>query len=247
MVMLVPELTFLTGLSSLQKSSWTVKEVMWEMVQSPRQHYTRLTGLLRRIRDTPEASQELERWGLHLDMDIHRTQGHILPAERINLRYRSFFPDEELSWHREATKEVPISVIPINSWLLVYPKRLQQLAKDLVAAVRSTCGAMGMKVGLPMMQELWDDRIESYVKSIRSGLGSQEKVQLLLCIIPRNRDDLYGAIKKLCCVQAPVPSQVINAQSLMGHPGKIRSVVQKVLLQINCKLGGQLWGVDIPL
>ncbi|NWR93370.1 PIWL2 protein, partial [Furnarius figulus] len=246
-VILVPELTFLTGLSSFQKSSRTVKEVMWEMMQSPQQHYTRLTSLLHRIRDTPEASRELEGWGLYLDMDIHRTQGHILPAERINLRHRSFFPDEELSWHREATKEVPISVIPMNSWLLVYPKRLQQLAKDLVAAVRSICGAMGMQVGLPTVQELWDDRIESYIKSIRSGLGSQEKVQLLLCIIPRNRDDLYGAIKKLCCVQAPVPSQVISAQSLMGHPGKIRSVVQKVLLQINCKLGGQLWGVDIPL
>ncbi|NXU88686.1 PIWL2 protein, partial [Xiphorhynchus elegans] len=247
MVILVPELTFLTGLSSLQRSSRTVKEVMWEMLQSPQQHYQRLTSLLRRIRDSPEASQELERWGLHLDMDIHRTQGHILPTERINLRHRSFFPDEELSWHREATKEVPILAIPMNSWLLVYPKRLQQLAKDLVAAVRSTCGAMGMQVGLPTVQELWDDRIESYVKSIRSSLGSQDKVQLLLCIIPRNRDDLYGAIKKLCCVQTPVPSQVISAQSLMGHPGKIRSVVQKVLLQINCKLGGQLWGVDIPL
>ncbi|NXE70839.1 PIWL2 protein, partial [Calcarius ornatus] len=74
-----------------------------------------------------------------------------------------------------------------------------------------------------------------------------DKLQLLLCIIPGGRDDVYGAIKKLCCVQSPVPSQVINAQSLTGHPGKIRSVVQKVLLQINCKLGGQLWGVDIPL
>ncbi|NXK86454.1 PIWL2 protein, partial [Formicarius rufipectus] len=247
MVMLVPELTFLTGLSSLQKSSQMVKEVMWEMMQSPQQHYTCLSSLLRRIRDTPEASRELERWGLHLDTDIHRTQGHVLPMERISLRHRSFFPDEELSWHKEATKEVPISAMPISSWLLVYPKRLQHLAKDLLAAMKSTCGAMGMQVDQPTMQEVWDDRIESYVRSIRSGLGSQEKVQLLVCITPRNRDDLYGAIKKLCCVQAPVPSQVINAQSLMGHPGKTRSVVQKVLLQINCKLGGQLWGVDIPL
>ncbi|NWI61582.1 PIWL2 protein, partial [Calyptomena viridis] len=246
-VLLVPELTFLTGLSDIQKNSRMMKDVMWEMIQSPQQHYTRLTSLLRRIRDTPEASQELERWGLHLDTDIYRTQGHILPMERINLRHCSFFPNEELSWHKEVTKELSISVISINSWLLVYPKRLQQLAKDLLAAMRSTCGAMGMQVGQPMVQELRDDRIDSYVKSIRSGLGSQEKVQLLLCITPSNRDDVYGAIKKLCCVQAPVPSQVINAHSLTGHPGKIRSVVQKVLLQINCKLGGQLWGVDIPL
>ncbi|NXA04917.1 PIWL2 protein, partial [Sapayoa aenigma] len=247
MVLLVPELTFLTGLSDIRKNSRIVKEVMWGMMQSPQQHCTRLTSLLHRIRDTPEASQELERWGLHLDTDIYRTQGHILPMERINLRHRSFFPNEELSWHKEVTKEVSISVMPITSWLLVYPKRLQQLAKDLLVTVRNTCGSMGMQVGQPTVQELRDDRIESYVKSIRSGLGSQEKVQLLMCITPHNREDMYGAIKKLCCVQAPVPSQVINAQSLMGHPGKIRSVVQKVLLQINCKLGGQLWGVDIPL
>ncbi|XP_071435063.1 piwi-like protein 2 [Pithys albifrons albifrons] len=247
MVMLVPELCFLTGLSSLQRNRQTVKEVMWEMMQSPQQHYRRLTDLLRHIQDSPEASQELQRWGLHLDMDIHRTQGHILPAERINLQHRSFFPDNELNWHKEATKDVPILVIPINSWLLVYPKRLQQVAKELLAAMRSTSGALGMQVGQPILLELWDDRTESYVRSIQSGLGSQEKLQLLLCIIPRNRDDLYRAIKKLCCVRTPVPSQVISAQTLMGHPGKLRSVVQKVLLQINCKLGGQLWGVDIPL
>lgn len=31
---------------------------------------------------------------------------------------------------------------------------------------------------------------------------------MVVCIIVGTRDDLYGAIKKLCCVQAPVPSQV---------------------------------------
>lgn len=31
---------------------------------------------------------------------------------------------------------------------------------------------------------------------------------MVVCIIMGTRDDLYGAIKKLCCVQAPVPSQV---------------------------------------
>ncbi|XP_066193197.1 piwi-like protein 2 [Sylvia atricapilla] len=247
LVLLVPELTFLTGLSDLRKNSRMLKDVMWEMIQSPQQHYQRLTSLLRRIRDSPEASRELERWGLCLDTDIYRTQGHILPVERIILRHRSFLPAEDVGWHREVAKEAPIAAISFNSWLLVYPKRLQHLAKDLLGAMRNSSGAMGIQVGQPIVQELRDDRIESYVRSIQSSLGSQNKVQMLLCIIPNGRDDVYGAIKKLCCVQSPVPSQVINAQSLTGHPGKIRSVVQKVLLQINCKLGGQLWGVDIPL
>ncbi|XP_020755591.1 piwi-like protein 2 isoform X3 [Odocoileus virginianus] len=72
------------------------------------------------------------------------------------------------------------------------------------------------------------------------------KIQMVVCIIMGTRDDLYGAIKKLCCVQTPVPSQVINVRTI-GQPTRLRSVAQKILLQINCKLGGELWGVDIPL
>lgn len=39
----------------------------------------------------------------------------------------------------------------------------------------------------------------------------QPNVQLVVCIMTGNRDDLYSAIKKLCCVQSPVPSQVNSA------------------------------------
>ncbi|NXW91657.1 PIWL2 protein, partial [Alopecoenas beccarii] len=247
MVLLVPELTFMTGIPEMRKNSRMLKDVMWEMQQSPSQHYASLTNLLRRIKDNTDASGELMRWGLRLDPNIHWTQGRVLPMERINLRYSSFIPNEELSWNKELTQEAPISAISMNYWVLVYPKRLQDVARELAAAMERSCGSIGMHVGRPAMLELKDDRIETYAKTIRGVLGSEDKVQLLLCIISGNRDDLYAAIKKLCSVQSPVPSQVINAQTLMGPVGKMRSVVQKVLLQINCKLGGELWGVDIPL
>lgn len=39
--------------------------------------------------------------------------------------------------------------------------------------------------------------------------------------------------------------QVINARTI-SQPNKLRSVTQKIALQINVKLGGTLWGVDIP-
>ncbi|KFV56605.1 Piwi-like 2 [Gavia stellata] len=201
MVLLVPELTFMTGIPEIRKDSRMVK------------HYVRLTSLLRRIKDSPEASGELMRWGLSLDPDIHRTQGRVLPTERINLRHSSFVPAEDLSWNKEVTREASISAIAMNYWLLVYPKRLQDLAKDLVAAMESVCGPIGMHVSRPALVELKDDRIETYAKTIRSVLGSE----------------------------------VINAHPLTGQSGKMRSVVQKVLLQMNCKLGGELWGVDIPL
>ena len=53
-------------------------------------------------------------------------------------------------------------------------------------------------------------------------------------------------MKKLCCMEHPIPSQVINARTI-SQQQKLRSVTQKIALQINCKLGGELWAVDIPL
>jgi hypothetical protein len=40
--------------------------------------------------------------------------------------------------------------------------------------------------------------------------------------------------------------QVINSRTL-SKPDRVRSVVHKIALQINCKLGGTLWAVRIPL
>jgi len=72
------------------------------------------------------------------------------------------------------------------------------------------------------------------------------QLQIIVAICPTSRDDRYSAIKKTCCVDLPIPSQVIIGKTI-GDPKKLRSVCQKIALQMNCKLGGELWGVPIPL
>ena len=39
---------------------------------------------------------------------------------------------------------------------------------------------------------------------------------------------------------------MINAKTI-SQAQKLRSVTQKVALQINCKLGGELWALKIPM
>lgn len=59
------------------------------------------------------------------------------------------------------------------------------------------------------------------------------------------RSDRYAIIKKMCCIQNPVASQVINSRTL-SNPQKMRSIIQKIALQMTCKLGGTLWTVRFP-
>ncbi|XP_017405166.1 piwi-like protein 2 isoform X2 [Cebus imitator] len=213
---------------------------------SPKQHHSALECLLQRIAKNETASNELMRWGLCLQNDVHKIEGRLLPMERINLKNTSFITSQELNWVKEVTRDPSILTIPMHFWALFYPKRAMDQARELVNMLEKIAGPIGMRMSPPAWVELKDDRIETYVRTIQSMLGAEGKIQMVVCIIMGTRDDLYGAIKKLCCVQSPVPSQIINVRTI-GQPTRLRSVAQKILLQINCKLGGELWGVDIPL
>ena len=60
------------------------------------------------------------------------------------------------------------------------------------------------------------------------------------------RTDRYSAIKKFCCRETPILSQVVNTCTI-SRDHLLSSVAQNVTLQINNKLGGASWGVHIPL
>ncbi len=60
------------------------------------------------------------------------------------------------------------------------------------------------------------------------------------------KDELYAAVKNRCVVESHIPSQVILAKTLAKEK-QLRSIMQKIALQINCKLGGAIWALKIPL
>lgn len=38
------------------------------------------------------------------------------------------------------------------------------------------------------------------------------QTQIVVAVFPTARDDRYSAVKKVCCVEKPVPSQVSNSR-----------------------------------
>lgn len=70
------------------------------------------------------------------------------------------------------------------------------------------CGQpTGIKVAQPMMISLKTDSTHEYVNILRQVINPH--VQMVVCFCPTNRDDRYAAIKKICCVDHPIPSQVL--------------------------------------
>ncbi|GAA6088114.1 piwi-like protein 2 isoform X2 [Tachysurus ichikawai] len=246
-ILLLPELSFITGIpEKMKKDNRSMKDLTAHINVSVEQHTHSLKQLLSNISTNQEAVSELERWGLQINSDILVTQGRTLPMETICLQSATFVTSPSVDWSREVVRDSSISCIPLYCWVVFYPRRAASQAEELVTTFQKVAGPMGIRLDRPIYVELRDDRTETYIKSIHSQLSSEPDVQLVVCLLVGNRDDLYSAIKKLCCVQSPCPSQAINVRTI-SQPKKLRSIAQKILLQINCKLGGELWTVNVPL
>ncbi|XP_058280975.1 piwi-like protein 1 isoform X5 [Hylobates moloch] len=89
-----------------------------------------------------------------------------------------------------------------------------------------------------------DDRTEAYLRVLQQKVTAD--TQIVVCLLSSNRKDKYDAIKKYLCTDCPTPSQCVVARTL-GKQQTIMAIATKIALQMNCKMGGELWRVDVPL
>lgn len=66
-----------------------------------------------------------------------------------------------------------------------------------------------------------------------------------MVFVSNNNSDRYSVIKRTCCVENAMPSQVITQRVL--DPKKERSVATKVAIQMCAKLGGFPWSIDVKM
>lgn len=123
-------------------------------------------------------------------------------------------------------------------------KKFFRYATDFAQTMTRIGGPMGIRIDQPIMYKLRDDRTETYLSTLRNM--SFDDAQILVFICPTSRDDRYSAIKRFSCSEIAIPTQVINSRTL-SNPKRVRAIIQKIALQMNCKLGGSLWSVPIPV
>merc|ERR1719430_328526 len=211
---------------------------------TPAQRQVAMQKFLDNVANSAEASAHLLNWGLKLSNSTVRLEGRKLPSEKLALGKKVHIKvTDKADWTREVTSSSCLSSQPLKKWVVVYVQKNTDVAKNFVQLMLKLAPKMGFQVAQPEMAELPNDRTETYVKTIRDK--TDPSLQLICAIMPTPRDDRYAAVKRVCCVERPVASQVINFKTISNEK-KVSSVVQKVALQINCKLGGELWGCSIP-
>ena len=68
---------------------------------------------------------------------------------------------------------------------------------------------------------------------------------MVVCMVGNQAKDVYDAIKRTCCLENSIPSQVFQAKHMAGK--NAMSVTTKIAVQMLTKLGGEMWGVTFPV
>nr|XP_056714838.1 piwi-like protein 4 [Euleptes europaea] len=240
--LLVPEFCYLTGLSSRATTDFRLlKDLAQETHLTPERRQQRLSRLADNIQRNKDARLELETWGLQLGCQVSLT-GRVVTTEKILMR-DSIMPMNAGDWFRDMRDVRTLGVVPLGNWLVVVSNRNSELAHNLVNCLKRVGGPMGFHMEYPKFLQVQDSPV-AFVRALQRNVNPE--LQLVLCVLPSNQKDCYDSIKKYLTLEHPVPSQCVLARTL-SKQGMLMSVATKIAMQIICKLGGELWAVDIPL
>ncbi|KAI5622106.1 piwi-like protein 1, partial [Silurus asotus] len=243
--LLVPEFCYLTGLTAKMRSDFNImRDLSTHTRLTPEQRESRLNRFINNMTKNPSAQAALSTWGLNFESKLLSMTGRVLPAERILQGQRAYeYNPWVADWSKEMRGLPLISSIALENWLMFFTRRNADVAHSLLQTLNKVSGPMGIRMQRAGMIE-YEDRPEALLRALQQNVGQQ--IQMVVVILPTNRKDKYDCVKKYLCVDCPTPSQCVLARTL-SRPQALMTIATKIALQMNCKMGGELWSIEIPL
>ncbi|XP_035708343.1 piwi-like protein Siwi [Folsomia candida] len=232
-VLLIPEFCQMTGLTDEMRSNFQLmKSLTGYLHVSPERRVDAVRKFMARLKRAPGVDEELSRWGLKFDSDLVRVQGRVADRERVMFGLNQFETvGDRADWNSAFRNHEMASTVPLNYWAVIVPQRNAQPIDELITRMQRVGAPIRFRLANPReVIRIPDIRIPTYLAAIDKAMANQKgKLQLLFIVLPRQVTDIYAASRR-------------NVSSLRMLP--IREVV---VVQINAKLGGEPWFVQIPL
>nr|XP_019611125.1 PREDICTED: piwi-like protein 3 [Rhinolophus sinicus] len=244
-IFLVPELCHLTGLTDTMRKDYRVmRDLCTHMRLEPEKRQLKLKELMDNMQQDKNVQKELQHWNFQFDTQFLSFSGRILKEVRIFQGKRAFDSNPQFAeWSRETRSGPLLNVKSLDNWLILYTKRNYGAAFSLMQSLRKVTPTMGIAMRDAKMIEV-SDTVKSYVTVLEKHDSSN--TQMVVCVLSSDRKAMYDGIKKYLCVNCPIPSQCVVAQTL-DKPQTLMTIATKIAQQMNCKMGGALWKVQTGL
>ncbi|KAK7794255.1 hypothetical protein R5R35_014662 [Gryllus longicercus] len=246
LVYLVPELCRMTGLTDEMRNNFQLMRALAEHTRvGPRSRVDKLLKFGQRLTQEKAIAEDFREWNMRFSQRLLEFDARVMQNEPIiQSSSEKYNPSALVDWTRDLRSR-PMLVMPdFNVWAVIVPGKMKSSAMSFISTLQKAGGGMRFRIPGPQCFDIKDDRASTYVEAIERAINTTNP-QLIMIIVPNNRADRYSSLKKKCCVDRAVPSQVVLGKNLNAKG--VMSIATKVSIQICCKIGGAPWTVDMPL
>lgn len=180
---------------------------------TPNQRNYELKQYCKRVDAEPKTRQLLADWGLRLmDGGVELEVRQLNEESVVFANNKSFRVGANADFGEISTKNELMAVVPLLNWLVIHTESDRKAARAFIDCMERNSRPMGIAVGKPKVIVLKDDRNDTYAQTLRQALSIETQIVVIIC--PTSRDDRYNIIKKICCTESPIPSQVQHNSTL---------------------------------
>ena len=247
-IYLIPELCVTTGLTDDMRANFNIMKAIGEHTRLPPDvRESKLVEFLQQMATDERARSVLEVWGLSVQPNLDVVPGRRLDTETVIFgSQKSYKVDDNADWTRPATGGPVFKSVDIENWVLMCPESAWKSAEDLMQALKDVCRNLQIKFSAPRLVRLPNENTTSYVNAGKQHVRRGDQMVVILTPGRTQREDRYSACKRLYTCEIAVPCQFIRCGTI-ANERKIRSICQKVAIQILAKVGGQPWAMKFPM
>ena len=258
----IPELCSLSGLEeSATKNGYFMQKLAKYTKLNPNDRVRKTDEFIKSLNDdsTDEkhpfsAKQKKEKYGIEIKPASNEFDAYYIKEPKL-------LGKEEKGKNKiikPKDKIFPVlDPVPLTNWVCFYdendynPKNPNNPVDTLYNTLCSASKGYGLKLGEPKWKgipskEDIKDKIREWVKAAEEYFPKDEEsdYDFALFFIPKNADKLYTALKKHSICKNGYISQIVKVPSVWKNK-RAMSICSKILLQINAKLGGISYKVDL--
>lgn len=215
----------------------------------PTNRKKRLLDFTTRLHQSEESKAQLAAFNTDINDDLVTFKGRALPQETMLFgENKTFTNDDRVDWTNPMKLNPMFSTVPLKRWMFIYPRKCSRESEDFLKMMVDVAEGLKYEMSEPKIIEIPDDRLATYTQHLTESMQCDPK--LMMIVVPNNAADRYAAIKRLTAVDRAIPTQIIISKTMMpkkGNMGGVKSIATKVIVQLNCKLGGAPWMVKFPI
>jgi aubergine-like protein len=243
-IYLIPEFCLMTGLSDKQRKDFNfMRDVAKVIKPMPVERMNSSIQLAKLMKENKKTDEMMKEWGLTIVEQPLKIQSKKIDSGNMVMgEGKKFHFEKSKNLDRDSQVEM-LETKKIKKLVIFYPSDGKKSLEIFQQTSQQCLEDLKLKLG-----EIKEVEIKNFKKEDEwiemSNRYIDQTVTMAIYILngPKKAGFNYSPLKRLMLKELPVPSQMILSKTLQGK--NLRSIVYRIWIQINAKLGGVPWGID---